>query len=121
MNDIVRKNIDKGAIFAGVMLIAVGTMFLLDRFGIADFHFLISRYWPLIIVGLGLSKVLHGNVWGGLWMVTIGGWLQISRLHLFGLTYGTSWPLLLIALGAGMVARTVYESAREKEKESHEA
>jgi hypothetical protein len=43
------------------------------------------------------------------------------RLHLFGLTFRTSWPLLLIALGAGIIIRTFIESAMPGEGENENA
>jgi cell wall-active antibiotic response 4TMS protein YvqF len=119
MNEITKRRVDSGALFGGLVLIAVGALFLLDRLDVADFGYVTRRYWPLIVVAFGVSKLLHRHVWAGLWMITIGAWLQAARLRLFGLTFGTSWPLLLIAFGAGLVIRTVIESARRRD--SHEA
>jgi hypothetical protein len=120
MNDTTRKQIDSGAVFSGLVLIAVGVLFLLERLGLADFHYVIRHYWPLIIVIIGLSKVLRRQIWGGFWLIAIGAWLQISYLRLFGLSFSSSWPLLLIALGVGMIARTIFESARRQEPASPE-
>jgi hypothetical protein len=58
-------------------------------------------------------------VWAGLWLVAVGFWMQISHLRLFGLTWGTSWPLLLIALGGGMILRSFFESTARKGEENH--
>ena len=41
----------------------------------------------------------------GLWMIGIGCWLLVSQTHLFGLGFGTSWPLLLIVMGLLLMIR----------------
>jgi hypothetical protein len=49
--------------------------------------------------------------------VLIGNWALISEWHLFGFTYGTSWPLLLIASGAMMVWRALETRAAPLRRE----
>lgn len=115
MNDR-RQRIDGGALVGGLLLIGLGSLFLLDRLHVADFGDLVGTYWPLIIVVIGVPKLFHPRtVWSGLWLMAIGVWLQAVRLHWYDLTYGNSWPLLLIALGAGMVLRTFFESTARRE------
>ncbi|HUP47477.1 MAG TPA: DUF5668 domain-containing protein, partial [Thermoanaerobaculia bacterium] len=92
-------------------MIALGVLFLLSRLEVADFGQLVRRYWPMIVVLVGLPKLAaRDTVWSGLWLITVGIWLQMAHLKIFDLTYGSSWPLLLIALGAGMIVRAVVES-----------
>lgn len=112
MNEEIRRPIDTGALAAGLGLVALGLLFLFDRLQMADVHYLLRHYWPLIIVFIGGVKLLRGRIWNGLWLVVVGLWLQIATLHLFGMTFSSSWPLLLIALGAGMILRTVAEGAK---------
>ena len=118
MNDVTRKQVDGSTLFTGLLLIGIGTIFLLDRLGFADFGYIIGHFWPLIIVGFGVSKILRGRLWPGLWMITLGVWLQAVRLRLFGLNYESSWPLLLIALGAGMVVRTIFSARKDDSREA---
>ena len=122
MNDNVRKQIDSGALTTGILLIGVGVIFLLDRLGFASFDNLIHNWWPMIVVGLGVRKLLTPgkSAWGGLWMIAIGCWLQLAHFHTFGLSYNSSWPLLLIVLGAGMIARTIFAPSRRNEPASPE-
>ena len=107
-------NVDRGALFFGLVLITGGTLLLLDRLGFADFGYVAGHWWPMIIIGIGVSKVLNGLVWNGLWLMTIGLWLQATVMRLFGLTFRSSWPLLLIALGAGIIVRTIVETSRHE-------
>jgi len=48
-------------------------------------------------------------------MIAVGSWLQAVTLHLYGLTYRSSWPLILVILGAGMIGTHVIESFRRRE------
>lgn len=46
-------------LFLGVVLITLGTLFLLNNFGVADFGEMIHDYWPLILIIWGLSIVMR--------------------------------------------------------------
>lgn len=108
----------------GVILIAIGILFLAETIGIADFGDLIELYWPMILVLIGIPKLLSRETVGsGLWLIAIGVWLQISHLGLFGLGWSNSWPVLLILIGAGMVIRAIWEAAfpRTPDGGPHEA
>jgi hypothetical protein len=120
MNDTTRKPIDAGALATGILMIAVGTLFMLDRLDIADFGDTIRSYWPLIVVAVGATRLVKGEVWGGVWLIVVGAWLQMAHMHIFGLTFSSSWPLLIIAVGAGMILRTLIESSRRREPASPE-
>jgi len=111
-----RRRINADGIFWGVLLIAGGTALLLQRLGVTDVGFIIRSYWPLFIVLIGFSKLIHRrSIWAGLWMIAVGSWLQAVTLHLYGLTYRSSWPLILVILGAGMIGRTIIESFRRRD------
>lgn len=111
----IRRHIDADGIFWGLLLMTGGVALLLHRFGIVDLWGT-RTFWPLIIVVIGISKLIHRrSVWSGLWMIAVGAWLQAVTLHLYDLTYGSSWPLLLVVLGAGMIGRTIVESMRRRD------
>lgn len=118
MNDVVKREHVAGSIFTGLMLIALGTLFLLDEMDIADFSDVIRRYWPMILVLIGVTKLLDRKIWGGLWLIAIGAWLQMVRLGLFGLTFHDSWPLILVIVGVGMIGRALYDATRRREPAS---
>lgn len=117
MNELDRERVNPGLLAGGMLLIVLGVLFLIDRLRIAEFGDLMRNHWPMIIVAVGVTKVWKRETfWGGLWLLTVGTWLQLVTLHKFGLTYGNSWPLILIALGAGIIVRTVVEASRSREK-----
>jgi hypothetical protein len=122
MSEEAGKKIDAGALTGGIVLITLGVLFLLSKLEIADFHHVIRLYWPVIIIIVGATKLFsRETIWGGLWMMAVGAWLQIAHLRLFGLTYRSSWPLLLIVLGAGLVLRTFVDSMFRGRGERHES
>jgi len=108
MNSENRQHPDLHGLFTGIVLIVAGALFLLDRMDYLEFHDVAHRYWPMFLVLLGVLKLTSGRrPWSGIWLIIIGCWLQATTLHLWGLTFDTSWPLLLIGIGATMVLRTL--------------
>jgi hypothetical protein len=113
-----------GPIVGGVLLLVLGGGMLLDTTGIADIRMgrLIA---PLVLISIGVSSLLSDSIangederqgrrrrrrrdsFGGLWLVGIGAWMLASQTHLFGLTFGTSWPLLVILTGIMIVIRGI--------------
>jgi hypothetical protein len=112
-----------GPIVGGVLLLVLGGGMLLDTTGIADIRMgrLIA---PLVLISIGVSSLLSASVpdgederqgrrrrrrdsFGGLWLIGIGAWMLASQTHVFGLTFGTSWPLLVILTGIMIVIRGI--------------
>lgn len=100
-----------GTLIIGVILLAVGVLFLLDNFYVITIGEPVSHFWPLIIVALGLARILQAeHPWerrrGFAWMY-FGLWLLVSVLHMFGLNFHNSWPLLLIGFGINAIWKAV--------------
>lgn len=121
MSEITNRKIDTGRLTGGIVMITIGVLFLLSRLDIAEFSHVVRRYWPMFIVAIGVPKLFsRETVWGGLWLIAVGAWLQMCRLEILGLTYSSAWPLLLIVLGAGMVLRAFVEAMAPRREEHHE-
>ncbi|MDK6076820.1 LiaF transmembrane domain-containing protein [Massilia varians] len=90
----------------GLVLIAVGTVVLLDRMYYIDAG-AYWRYWPLLLVVVGVTQTIGypspREFGSGLWMVFIGLWLFACFNHVFGLTFRNSWPLFILAWGVKLV------------------
>ena len=106
---------NSGRVLVGLAIVAVGIIMLIDRMGFADIH-LSGRFWPLILIGLGLIKMFdppqrdgRRSRRSGGWLLWVGVWGLVSELHVLGLDYATSWPLLVIGVGIGMVWRAFAE------------
>jgi len=88
---------------AGLILIAVGTLFLLGHMGLVDTGRL-WKFWPLIIVLVGLVKFFkERSQVGGAITIVIGVLLQLNQLGYLRLSWGSVWPLILIAAGIAMI------------------
>lgn len=110
-----RDSIDSpmAGIAGGIVLIAVGSFVLLNAIG--DLASLFARYWPLILVVLGVSKLFsRDTIATGLMLVAIGAWFQISHLRLFDVTWRSSWPLLLIAAGLTTIVHSLVRTGGRK-------
>jgi len=99
-----------GVVF-GAIVAGLGVLFLLQNLGILYFDD-IWQYWPVILIVIGVSRAasslgLGGRVAGGV-MVFVG---MIFLLENLGLIHGNVWrylwPIVLIAVGLGMLVRAV--------------
>jgi hypothetical protein len=117
MNETVKRKIDTSTLGWGIILIGLGVVFLLQQLDIIAVKHVVRWYWPMILVIIGLPSLFdRKKVWSGLWLITLGAWMQVTHLRMFGLTWRTSWPLLLIAVGAGMTLRALIDAVWPKEK-----
>ena len=111
-----------GAVVGGIVLLALGVAMGLESTEALSIEpgRLIA---PFVLIGIGVSILsMRGRSCtgrtvspsharrgdgstGALWMIGIGCWLLISQTHMFGLSFGTSWPLLLILTGALIAIR----------------
>ena len=94
--------IHTGKLTWGLVLIAIGSLILLDRFTgieIASIRFV----WPLIPVVIGVVTFAtargRGGRRSGLWLVAVGFYLLASVQGWYGLEWHNSWPLVVMAAG----------------------
>ena len=90
----------------GIFLIALGVLFLFERLGLPGFVD-VETWWPLILVVIGITSLVDGRLGSALTMMLLGAWFFAVVNGWNGLTYGNSWPLVLVAVGAGMVVKAL--------------
>ena len=91
----------------GLALILAGALFLLDNLRIVDLR-LAWDAWPLFIVIFGVVRLIDSrDRSSGLWLIAIGLWLFVNEYELWGLSYGDSWPLLVVVVGISMVFKAM--------------
>jgi hypothetical protein len=97
--------------FLGLVLLLIGSLYLLDNFGFIYVGH-ISRFWPALFILFGFVRLLefdgtyhHGS---GLGWIFLGSWLLISMNGMFGLDFNNSWPILIIGWGASMIWKASY-------------
>ena len=92
----------------GLAIMATGAILLLGQIGLIDTWGTWNYFWPLLFIGLGLSKLTtpraDGRRHGG-GLLLIGAWLLLNNLHI--LRAGYSWPLFLVAWGLFIAWRAI--------------
>jgi hypothetical protein len=104
-----------GPMIPGMILIAIGALFLLDNLHIVHVAQWLA-YWPVILIAVGLVKLVDsshqgGRIAGGVVMV-VGGLFLADNLHY--LRIDQMWPLILIAIGVFMLWTRLHPSYNYK-------
>jgi hypothetical protein len=94
------------AIVWGVILMAIGTVLLLDRFGTVQLP-RIGQLWPLIFVALGISKTFERDFGSALMFILVGAWVLACNSGWNELTYGNSWPIVVVIFGIKLVVESL--------------
>ena len=96
---------------SGTILVLLGLLFLGQNFGLISLQS-VWKFWPVILVVLGVIKLASGRSWGarkgGIVLLSIGFWIWASQDGWGGLSWRTSWPLLLILFGGLAVVESLF-------------
>ncbi len=98
-----------GGLLVGTILAGVGVLLLLDNLGIRVFD-QIWDWWPAILIAVGVARITTALSWGGrVWgsiVLFIGAVFLLNNLgYIHGNVWNFFWPVILIAVGIGMLAR----------------
>ena len=102
-----RRDYGSGQLVAGLALIALGAIFLLDRFHMFHIGWMISRFWPSALIFIGVMQILNGrtrSLTGPMVLIAIGALFQADRLRLFDWRFSQMWPVILIVIGVALLA-----------------
>ena len=96
-------------IFCGLLLVALGIMFLLDTTGLAGEETEVVRtYWPTLLIGWGVWGILRSGLrlrLGSLIILALGVVFLLANLSLLAWDAGQLWPVLLVLLGLAIIGR----------------
>lgn len=78
----------------------------------------VLRYWPVVLAGVGwvvLKRATdrNGQIGGGT-LMALGLWLTAARLFGWHVRLSDLWPILVVAIGASILARAI-SGARDPE------
>jgi len=94
-------------LIGGALLLLLGVLFALQNLGVVRAGHL-GDYWPLLLVWVGLSRMLGPrrgrHLASGLVIFLLGVFFQLDRLDVIWVPMRHFWPLLLIAIGFGLIA-----------------
>jgi hypothetical protein len=118
------RNGERSGWIVGLVLIAVGGVFLLQNAGLPV---LVGNWWALFILipavaAFAAAWTLYrqtGQVTQGVVGLITGGLvpLTIALIFLFNFDFGNAWPLLLVVLGGGMLLRSGTTDGADKPAE----
>jgi hypothetical protein len=120
-----RKTFSAHIVIGSFLLLAGGSL-LLENFGLIDIGPL-WRFWPLILIGLGIAKISDAasrrEQGAGVWLLLLGLWFMVSIFQIGGLTFGDTWPAILIALGASMIWKSLpgFPTLHQEKEHAHGA
>jgi hypothetical protein len=96
-----------GRVFWGLLIILFGVLLLLDQLDKLDFGWVISRYWPLLLILVGLWQLIANNfrnTGGPLLLIVLGAIFELGKLEILGRNaWHYVWPLLIILVGLWIV------------------
>ena len=88
--------------FAGVVIIALGVILLLNQFGLLP-RGIVLHFWPAVLIVAGIIKLVAGNNRGdrvvGAILIGVGAVWQTNALGLTHITWGQAWPVFIILVG----------------------
>jgi predicted membrane protein len=110
--------VGKGRALAGIIIVLIGVVFMLNTLGIADIQLgslFADYFWPVVLILMGLtfltgsrhvsgSRLVISIVLIGLGLVMIGNHLGLFHVYTDNL-WGLFWPVILILIGVNLLSR----------------
>lgn len=108
-------------IFAGLGVVLLGGLLLLDSLNISGFDNVISTWWPLFVISAGVLVFLN-DVRSYLWALLIVGFGVIYQLKNLGIVdfnpWQIFWPAVIIVVGLSIIFRHSGSRAKLTKQES---
>jgi hypothetical protein len=121
IDDSKQREARSGRLIVGGVLLVVGALLLAAELGL-DVPVRVWSWWPLVPLALGLSRAIFSTDAerrrGAYWLIVVGVWGAVCVLGLFGLDWGSSWPIWLMAVGLRVVLDGVGRSARRQVRDA---
>jgi hypothetical protein len=106
MNAVLHRPRGIGRFVAGAILIVLGLVYALDSFGVL-YAGDIGRYWPLILIGIGITQVYQSRFaprrTGGFILIGLGVIFLLRTLNIVHFHARDVWPFILLLVGGSLV------------------
>lgn len=97
----------------GVVLLILGGCILADNLGWNVYGY-VWDIGPFILIAIGGLQLAWPGSWedrrSGYWILVLGVWAAINIHEWFGLHWGNSWPIFIIALGIRVILSGLLKS-----------
>lgn len=103
-----------GRLLIGILFIFSGVIIFLDQLNLLNVWKLVSTWFPLVLIGVGGSKLLtrNGSPLIAILLILVGAVLQLQRLDVFDIELGSLLlPIALIFGGAAILLGRIKVSA----------
>jgi hypothetical protein len=102
MSDSATNRKSRSRLTGGIILLLIGVIALAANLGVEVPRNWWSQ-WPWLLIALGSLQLAWPGSFrdrlGGYWLIVVGLYGLINIYELLGLTWATSWPIFIIALG----------------------
>jgi hypothetical protein len=99
----------EGQSIFGFIVLLVGLVMLLNGLDIISADISIAKYWPIILIVLGVVKIINydeSSFWGGILLI-IGVYFLLSNLDVAWVQNirftSVFWPVVVILIGLSLV------------------
>jgi predicted membrane protein len=99
--------VSAGRAVLGAALVALGAVYLLDVAGVIEGGEVVGRWWPVLVVALGLLEAYAERRFSAVvWALVVGGLLLLAvTTGLFGRrAWSVTWPILVVLAGAWLLS-----------------
>lgn len=103
----------------GILLVALGLIFLLSTLDILNLGHFLADWWPVILIVIGFLKLREPHKTSGAILFIVGIVFLSATLDI--VNWGSIfrfWPLILIAVGISLLLKTRNGSWRKQSRES---
>lgn len=106
------------SILVGLVIALAGGVMLLENLNMG-FGIHILDYWPVILILIGLTKILHSrrhnSLYWGLALIGIGTLFLLNNLGVIVFWFDDLWPILIILVGIAVIRGSFWKPGRCKD------
>lgn len=93
----------------GIIIIVIGFLLLVDQLHLIRFGNILSMWWPMILVLLGLAQ-FQSNKKSGTLLIVVGAIFQLNAFDFLDWNiWNILWPVLIILFGFSLLTGTRHE------------
>lgn len=96
------RQLPTGRLLVGLLFIAGGLLFTAANLGFVEVRD-VRRFWPLVLVAVGLLRFVSRNYFAGVIFIGIGGLFLAREFDLLWFRFSMLFPLIFVLVGLNIV------------------